>query len=306
MGSTTGTRVPMRTTSTDGTVRRAASTCSRCSVAIVKRVAARDDHVVDFRVLVQVGDDLLQACHGDGRLAVPGHPLAGAVPAIAGAGRGDQQQCAVRVAVNQPGHGHVLVFLQRVVAQGGIVHQLVELGHAHGIDRVARVWLADERGVIRRDGQGEPARRGQRPSRQGACGSRLASPPRCGRGCASASASQTIDLPRWVSSRWRPRMPPCRSPRRPVRRVSAEVRRQKRRTPQLWEPVPISSKPLLKYRQKPERPTRPLNPVGVPHKTPCNPSQNLCRGPKPNLGRPLRQAGLRVRVADAATVYPTL
>ena len=80
-----------------------------------QRIAARDDHVADFAVLADVLDHpLVVVAGGVPAVAVHGHPLARAEPAIHGADvRGDQQH-AVGIAVRQAGDRRVLVLFERV------------------------------------------------------------------------------------------------------------------------------------------------------------------------------------------------
>ena len=139
-----------------------------------QRVAARDDHVADLRVLLQVGGDLLETPLGDAGLPRSGDSLARAMPAIRGAhGRRDDQG-AVRVTVDHPGDRHVLTLLQGIGAQERRVRQFLNLRHAHLEDGVGAIRAANQRGVVGRDRHGilgrhrsevwisHPARKGRR------------------------------------------------------------------------------------------------------------------------------------------------
>jgi len=116
-------------------------------------VAPGNDHVVNLRMLPQIGHRLLQTPLADGRLPRAGDPLARAVPAVRRArGRRDQQR-TVRVTMHQPGHRHVVAFLQRVRREKRRVVQLRQLRHAHLKDRVGFIGPPDQGGIVRRDRQ---------------------------------------------------------------------------------------------------------------------------------------------------------
>ena len=114
-GSVTGTRVPMRITSTWSIAARLVQEERELGQRQRQRVAAGDDDVADLGVLADVLDHpLVVAADGVPAAAVHGAPLARAEPAVHGADVRRDQQRAVGVAVRQAGDGRVLVLFQRV------------------------------------------------------------------------------------------------------------------------------------------------------------------------------------------------
>ena len=86
-----------------------------------QRVAAGENHVPHFRVFAQVGDRLVEvALFNEPRLA--DQPLARAEAAVDRALVRDHQQRAVRIPVDQMGHGTHQVFFERVVRRVEVIH----------------------------------------------------------------------------------------------------------------------------------------------------------------------------------------
>jgi len=123
-------------------------------IAHGQRVTAGDDHVGDFRVSRQIGGYLFQATGRDAGLACAGNAFARAVAAVhRTSGRGNQQR-TIRIAMHQPGNGHIIVFFQRIAGQERRIVQLVELRHTHLKDRIGQIDLANQRRIVRRDRHG--------------------------------------------------------------------------------------------------------------------------------------------------------
>jgi len=102
----------------------------------------------------QIGGYLFQATGRDAGLACAGNALARAVAAVhRTSGRGNQQR-TIRVAMHQPGNGHVIVFFQRITGQKRRIVQLIELRHTHLKDRIGQIDLANQRRIVRRDCHG--------------------------------------------------------------------------------------------------------------------------------------------------------
>ena len=151
----TGTRVPMRITSTWWIAARFSRKNRSLAVRQRERVAAGDDHVADLRVLADVLDHpLVVAADGVPAAADHGRPLARAEPAIHGADvRGDQQG-AVGIAVRQARHRRVLVLFERILQLvAGRVLGLERRGDRLQADRIVGIVGVDQREVVRRDGE---------------------------------------------------------------------------------------------------------------------------------------------------------
>ena len=193
-GSVTGTRVPMRMTSTWSMAASSSRNKRSLPMRQRQRVAAGDDHVADLGMLADVLDHpLVVVADRVPAAAVHGRALARAEPAVHGADvRGDQQR-PVGIAVRQAGDRRVLVFFERVFQlDAGGARLLERRGHRLQADRDR----ADRRGRSARSSTaGSPACTSLRgsPGRQVPGGRRRRTRPveqSCGWRFASANASR--------------------------------------------------------------------------------------------------------------------
>ena len=114
-------------------------------------VAAGKKHVAHLGVLLQVIDgaveiklQLLLADAAD-------HPAARAVPAVGSAPVSDQKKNAVRIAMHQPGHGHVVVLSAGIGHVGRRIGHLLDARNHLSPDRAGRIERIDEVEEIGRD-----------------------------------------------------------------------------------------------------------------------------------------------------------
>ena len=134
---------------------QAAEEIPQAAVGKQQRVAAGEQHVAHLGVLLQVIDgaveielQLLLAHAAD-------HPAAGAVAAVGGAAIGDQEEDAVRVAVDEAGHGHVVVLAAGIGEVAGRVGHLLDARDDLAADGAGRVEGIDEVEEVGRDAHGQ-------------------------------------------------------------------------------------------------------------------------------------------------------
>lgn len=120
-----------------------------------QRVAPREKDVTHFRVVLKIGDRLVEI-GVEFLLAGPAHHAgAGAVAAVGGAAVGDQKQDSVGVAVDKTRHRHVAVLAAGIGHLGRRDRSLADMGNDLAADRTVGILPLDQVEVVGSDGQRE-------------------------------------------------------------------------------------------------------------------------------------------------------
>ena len=121
-----------------------------------QRVAARQQHVADLPVRGDVVDRALPLRQRKSVFAAAAdHPAARAVTTIGAAESGGQEQHAIGIAVDEAGHGGVVVLAERIVGLADRAGVLAVDRDVRAAQRLLGVGLAEQAGVIRRDADGK-------------------------------------------------------------------------------------------------------------------------------------------------------
>ena len=153
-GRTTGAFVPIRISSTCGNPPQVRQQPFELFVGQRQRIAAGKQHIPHLGMRRDVGDSPFPLLGVQAVVPlVADHPRPGAVPAIGRAVPRHQKQHAIRITVDDPRDGAVLILVERVVRLAAAAELLVDRRH----DRPAQCLLGipgiEEAGVVGGDGQ---------------------------------------------------------------------------------------------------------------------------------------------------------
>ncbi len=156
-GMVTGTRVPMRMTSTDGaSLRRRLQDVLDPIIGKKKRISPRKQDVADFGFRLQIRDAGIERIVPDRRGALPDLPFPGAVPAQHRALVHDDPQHSIGITVGHSRRHRITVFVEGVLDVEVRETEFAFAGHRLQTDRAIGIFRIDERRIVRRYGESEP------------------------------------------------------------------------------------------------------------------------------------------------------
>ena len=154
IGRVTGTRLPIRRTSTWGIARSAPRNQSRRSSAKQERIASGDDHLPQGGRPGHVIHHRLQSLPRSAGLVAAPHPLAVAMPAVDGAVARDDRQTPVGIAVDQPRNRHGALLAEGIIDSPPGEVELPGIGKALPAEGIFRIGRVQERPIIGGDREG--------------------------------------------------------------------------------------------------------------------------------------------------------
>ena len=120
-----------------------------------QRVAAGEKHVADFGMLLQVIDGAVEIEFEFLFAHAADDAAARAVAAIGGAAVGDEKEDAVGIAMDEAGHGHVVIFAARIGHVGRRVGHLLDARDDLAADRAIGIERIDQVEEVGRDAHGQ-------------------------------------------------------------------------------------------------------------------------------------------------------